>query len=647
MAPKPILVKTTEPSKSILFTPSRVVSRPDNLEGGEETEIAAQISVPQDGGWGWVVLASAFISIFILDGVAFTFGSLLNDMSLDLKITTSLLPLVNSISVAIYFIAGPLASAFINRFGFRACIMSGSIISAFSLLTSYFSTNFTSLCVFYGCFAGFGYCLINMAACLIVGFYFEKLRSLALAIATTGSSFGVMIMSPVNTYLSNLAGWRTTTLFHSGLFGLIFFIGMTFQPLLSLTVMKTTDDPTRTVTYLPNLSTAGLKSHTKSKTEGLVPTATERLFGAASNLNFPTAAAVVDDSVHGTTSQPGPSTAAVSKLTLTANTPQAGISPRQLKQVQSIISKPNLNDKNKKAVELTVNIESSKTTGCCGRLCQWDEHIPQSRPMYRDDAFYEGKLEKLPAYQKSMLETPTEGKTGLEYQLAVSRAATAVDLRERRGVFTTAARRVLATMMGPKLLKKKSFLCLCMAGLLVYVGFLVPYVYIQMRNEMEGIPAKDCSLFVSVIGLSNAAGRIILGAIACKMEPVNLFSISMLIAGASTILSNFSFTLYAQYLYCFLFGFFISCMASLRSTIIVSIYGLDNLTNATGIMLLFQGLGSLFSTPLAGVLKDFFGFSAAFINAGAFIILGGLIILPIKKFAREERDKETNTSRNK
>ena len=633
MGPKPILVKT-EPRKSILLTPSRIVSRPDNLEGGEETEIAAQILVPQEGGWGWVVVAAAFCSVCILDGISFTFGSLLKDISNDLGVSEPLIAFINSLAVAIYFIAGPIASAFINRFGFRACMMSGSVLSSFSLFISYFATNFPSLCIFYGCFAGFGYCLINMSASLVVGFYFERLRSLALAIATCGSSVGVMSFYPFNSYLVKLAGWRTTTLLHSGFMGMTYFLGMTFQPLLSFTVATTTEDPTRTVTYLPNLSTAVLQPG-RTKAEELLPTATERLFCAASNLNFPTAAAVVDDSKIPPDSQPGPSTAAVSKLTLTANAPQGGISPRQLKQVKSIMSKSSIQDKMKRSIEVTVSVEQPKKSGCCGWLCHWDQHIPQSRPLYRDDVFYDGKLEKLPVYQKSMMKTTTS-KTGLEYQLAVSRAATAVDLRERRGIFTTAARRVLATMMDPKLLKKKSFLCLCMAGLLIYIGFLTPYVFIQSSTLKAGLDTQHCNLFVSVIGFSNALGRLILGAVAVKVNPLHLYIFSMIISGLATIFSHIMFNLYYQYLYCFVFGFFVSCVASLRSMVLVSLYGLDNLTNATGIVLLFQGVGSLVSTPIASILKDIYGYSVAFYVAGAFIMTGGLILIPVKYMSNKE-----------
>lgn len=641
MPPRPIIAKQNDTStkKSILVIPSRVVTRPtnDEVEDGEETEIAAQITVPHEGGWGWVVVFAAFWSIFILDGVAFTFGSVFSDITRDIGLDESLVAFINSIAIALYFLAAPFASALINRFGFRACIMTGSVICSFSLLCTYFAKHYGSLCIFYGAFAGFGYCLINMASSLVVGFYFERLRSIALAIATTGSSIGIMIMFPFNAYIVDIAGWRVLTLLHAGLFGLIFYLGMTFRPLLSLTVTKTTDDPTKTVTYLPSLAVVkGVPSRTRANKEGLTSTATERLFSAVSNANFPTAAAVVDEGIVATATQPGPSTAAVSKLTITAQTPQGGISHRQLKQVQSIISKASVQEKSIKNVEVNVQVEVPKKRSCWARLCHWEQHVPQARPMYRDDAFYDGQLKNLPAYQKSMMDASAEPKTGLEYQLAVSRAVTTVDLQERRGVFTTAARRILVTMMDPKLLKKCSFLLLCLSGFLTYLGYLVPYVFLPDRNASYGLDPKHCSLFVSAIGLSNAVGRLVLGGLACKVNTLNLFTFSCITAGVGTVLSDVSQSVYYQYFYCCVFGFFIASIACLRSMVLVELYGLDKLTNATGMMLLFQGIGSLVSTPVASVLKTHFGYPLTFYVAGACITLSGVILMPVKFISKRE-----------
>lgn len=630
--------KSNEGRKSIIVVPSRVISRPDECEGGEETEIAAQITVPKEGGWGWIVVFTAFTNIFILDGVTFTFGSMLTDMAKDLQQPDSLIALINSIAVALYFIVSPLASALINRFGFRACSMTGSVICSISLLSTYFAKQYIAVCLFYGVFAGIGYALINMSSGLVVGFYFEKKRSIALSFSSCGSSIGITTLSPVNSYLVNLSGWRTTTLLHSGFFGLIFFLSMTFRPLLSITVTKTETDPTRTVTYLPSLASSvrqlqsASKISNKKKENDLVPTATERMFNAVSNINFPTAAAVIEDDATQQASipgQPGPSVAAGSRLTFTFTTPAGA--QQQLKEVQSNISRT--------ASQVIVR-ELSETLvrkrKWWQRLCQWESHLAHTRPMYRDDAFYDGKIEMLRAYQKQMTNTSGEVKTGLEYQMAVSRAVAVTDLHEKRGLFTTSIRRVLATMMDPNLLKRSSFILLCSSGFLTYLGLLVPYVYLKDRNLHAGLEPKYCAYLISIIGLSNAIGRLVLGSLASKIDPIKLFSFWISVAGVSTMVSGVSHTVYFQFAYCSLFGFSVACVACLRSLILVSIYGLDKLTNATGMMLIFLGIGNLFSTPIAGLLKNNFGYDVAFCIAGVFITCSGLILIPVRRLTNKE-----------
>lgn len=46
--------------------------------------------------------------------------------------------------------------------------------------------------------------------------------------------------------------------------------------------------------------------------------------------------------------------------------------------------------------------------------------------------------------------------------------------------------------------------------------------------------------------------------------------------------------------------FISACFASLRSILIVDLLGLDKLTNAFGLLLLFQGVAACMGTPIAG-----------------------------------------------
>ncbi|XP_011555315.2 uncharacterized protein LOC105386454 [Plutella xylostella] len=641
--------KAPEGKRSILIVPSVASNKasataPLPLEGGEETEIAATVSMPEDTGWGWLVVACAFVSIGILDGIAFTFGAMISDITQDMKSSESPIALVNSVAVGIYLMCGPVVSAFINRFGFRACCMTGSVISSVSLFISYFAPNYGTLLLFYGICAGFGYSLINMACGLVVGFHFERLRALALAIAASGSPVGVMSMFPLNSYLVNLGGWRPTTLLHAGMVGIIFFLGMSFRPLLTLTVTLTTDDePTRTTAYLPSLANIGTQQKSKVDATQMAPSKAEKMFNAVSNTNFPTAASVVSAGQAAGAAAPaqvGTSTQGVSKLTISANQPQGGLSRRQIKQVQSIASRTNQQD-SKQVIEVAVSEAAPpKKRSFWERLCPWQAHVPESRPMYRDDAFYDGDVKRLPEYQKSMVDPSGETKTGLEYQLAVSRAAAAADLQDRRGVLTTAARRVLATMLDPLLLKRTSFQLQCASGFLTYLGFLVPYVFIQERNKSAGISSSHCAVFVSVIGLSNATGRLILGIIASKVDPLKVYSSTLFVAGVATILSSISYNVYFQYGYCAIYGLCCAGVTCLRAVVIVSLYGLDKLTNATGMVLLFQGFGSMISTPLAGAIKKTAGYSTAFTLAGVFITSASVLLVGVTYFAKREKDRE-------
>jgi hypothetical protein len=44
-----------------------------------------------------------------------------------------------------------------------------------------------------------------------------------------------------------------------------------------------------------------------------------------------------------------------------------------------------------------------------------------------------------------------------------------------------------------------------------------------------------------------------------------------------------------------------ACFASLRSILIVELMGLDKLTNAFGLLLLFQGVAAAIGSPIAGI----------------------------------------------
>lgn len=104
-----------------------------------------------------------------------------------------------------------------------------------------------------------------------------------------------------------------------------------------------------------------------------------------------------------------------------------------------------------------------------------------------------------------------------------------------------------------------------------------------------------------------------------------IFSASIATVGAILCLDFYSLVIYSA-----VFGFTIGAYVGLTSVILVDLLGLDKLTNAFGLLLLFQGIASLVGPPLAGVLYDVTeSYSPAFVLAGSTILISGIMLFAI------------------
>lgn len=121
---------------------------------GDEVDDEAEIVVPPDGGWGWVIVAASFACNVIVDGIIFTFGMFLPEITRDMNATKSEVSLVGSLMSGFYLMAGPFASALANRYGFRLVAITGSIIGSAALAVSYFATSIGFLYISYGVIGG-------------------------------------------------------------------------------------------------------------------------------------------------------------------------------------------------------------------------------------------------------------------------------------------------------------------------------------------------------------------------------------------------------------------------------------------------------------------------------------------------------------
>ncbi|GBN17608.1 hypothetical protein AVEN_141885-1 [Araneus ventricosus] len=95
-----------------------------------------------------------------------------------------------------------------------------------------------------------------------------------------------------------------------------------------------------------------------------------------------------------------------------------------------------------------------------------------------------------------------------------------------------------------------------------------------------------------------------------------------------------------------LYGARSGAYVSLTSVILVDLLGLDKLTNAFGLLLLFEGVACLIGPPITGWLYDFTGsYNPGFHASGVMIAISGLMLFFIPCVQRHVEERERKRER--
>ncbi|KAF5273450.1 hypothetical protein FQA39_LY07467 [Lamprigera yunnana] len=622
----------------------------------------AEIVVPPDGGWGWVVVAASFFSNMVVDGIVYAFGMFLDDIAKEFKETTAYVSLVGSLLSGFYLMVGPFTSALANRYGFRLVAILGSVISAVVFGLSYFASSVLQLCIIYGVIGGIGFGFIYVPAVITVGFYFERLRAMATGIGVCGSGVGTFVFAPVCAALIKSIGWRYTFVVQAVIVLSCILFACTYRPVkpTKLKSLKSKDDdvekpelvmdssklnPTTRLKMEKALANMKADSTTSlNDNNATIP----RILGVSNNAAYPTAAQVWKTDFN--------------KVYHTVHVPHH----QRIHQIYKQEKRPaipfmNIQDekmkdgKNEKATPLLEHEDGLKPIILTGRRHTISERRTKAvgedgtkkkasvigtdinRPLYRDDIFFSASLNRLPQYTS---------QCSLAYNLSVTRPPTKHEIEEETGkecrICPESIRRPLATMLDISLLKSVSFLILALSGLLTMLGFFVPFVYLKDRAVLNGIESSQAVWLISTIGITNTIGRVVSGMFT-SLPQVNVLlvnNIALTIGGISTILSGVSMSSEYQFAYTVVFGLSMACFVSLRPIMVVELVGLERLTNAFGLILLFQGIAACAGAPMAGAFFNATGsYNASFYLSGSLIVASAIICYPLNMVKRWENKK--------
>lgn len=232
------------------------------------------------------------------------------------------------------------------------------------------------------------------------------------------------------------------------------------------------------------------------------------------------------------------------------------------------------------------------------------------RPMSRQDIFYSGSIANLKEYksQQSML-AYRESTLNLQGTGASQQVIDAMDMPDgtkESGCCPESMVGTLQQMMDFSLMKNPAFLLIGIANLFGMLGFYTPFVYLPAAAEAKGVDKTAATFLVSIIGITNTVGRVLSGLVAdipC-VSALMVNNVCIVASGLCVFLTPFATTYGSFCTISVFFGFFVSAYISLTSIILVDLLGLDQLTNAFGLLILFRGSASMVGPPLAGSIYD-------------------------------------------
>uniref|UniRef100_A0A8C9YA00 Zgc:114041 n=1 Tax=Sander lucioperca TaxID=283035 RepID=A0A8C9YA00_SANLU len=172
---------------------------------------------PPDGGYGWVVVMSAFFIMGLTAAVLKNFGLFFLDIQSHFGVLTSTTSLVTSTTIAIFHLGAPVASVLTLQFSQRVVIIVGGLLSASGMLLASLDLSLPWLYLTMGILQGTGICLSWIPANSMVSHYFVRWRPIAYAIASSGECVFAVLFSPFFQWLIETYGWQGALLIIGGL----------------------------------------------------------------------------------------------------------------------------------------------------------------------------------------------------------------------------------------------------------------------------------------------------------------------------------------------------------------------------------------------------------------------------------------------
>ncbi|XDV29004.1 hypothetical protein PO909_032185 [Leuciscus waleckii] len=163
---------------------------------------------PPDGGYGWFIVLSTFLVFGLTFGVIKSFGVFFVEIQYYFSTTATASSWITSISVATVHFGAPVGSALSAYFGHRPVVMAGGLLSSIGMVAGSYAQDLLQLYITVGFLTGFGYALTWTPTVTMLGWYFEKRRPVANALASAGECILTFVLTPSFQFMVDQYSWR-------------------------------------------------------------------------------------------------------------------------------------------------------------------------------------------------------------------------------------------------------------------------------------------------------------------------------------------------------------------------------------------------------------------------------------------------------
>jgi MFS family permease len=158
--------------------------------------------------YGWIVLVVCLLLVTMSYGIRFSFGVFFKALEQDFAWTRAMMSGVFSIHMLLTSLFSIIGGWLSDRYGPKMVIMVMGLFAFIGLLLTSQATTLWHLFITYSLFVAVGIGPIYIIASSVATKWFKERRGLALAIVTSGSGLGALIMAPVAAYFIESFGWR-------------------------------------------------------------------------------------------------------------------------------------------------------------------------------------------------------------------------------------------------------------------------------------------------------------------------------------------------------------------------------------------------------------------------------------------------------